>query len=303
VSLPEGLLLLDKPAGITSHGVVDAVRKRTGQTRVGHAGTLDPSATGLLPIVLGRATRLVRFLPDTPKVYTGVLVLGLTTTTDDTDGDVLARWERPLPGGGEVLAAASSVRSATLQVPPAVSARKIDGERSYRLARRGERPSGRATPVSVTRFDLSPAGGPGAWSFVAEVSAGTYIRGLARDLGAALGCGGAVRSLRRIRIGPLDVGSSVPFPVPGDRDARLPLDRLIPLETMPLAVPSVLLTRRVEADRFAHGLAVRAPDSTDAAAGASLRVVDPDGRVLGIAELAAGMLRPRVVLPWTVEAP
>lgn len=293
-ALPEGLLLLDKPSGVTSHDVVDAVRKRTGQARVGHAGTLDPLATGLLPVLLGRATRLVRFLPDSPKVYTGRLLLGITTGTDDVDGEVLEGHDGPLPGGEEVLGAARVIGARTLQVPPRVSARKIGGERSYRLARQGKAVEGRATSVTVSRFDLSPTGDPAEWEFEVEVSAGTYVRALARDLGAALGCGGAIRTLRRTRIGPFDVASAVPAPTPGDPGTFDLSGRIVPLAEIPLAVPSILLEGLQEAIRFSHGVAVVAPDS---ARSSPCRVLGPEGQVLGIADLVAGRLRPRVVLP------
>ena len=291
----EGLLLLDKPQGITSHDVVDAVRRRTGQRRVGHAGTLDPLATGLLPLLLGRATRLARFLPDSPKVYSGRIVLGITTRTDDVEGEVRHRYAGPLPPGGDVLAAAGEVRRRTEQVPPQVSARKVGGERSYRLVRKGETVEARATPVTVSRFDLTPTEDPAEWTFEVEVSAGTYVRALARDLGEALGCGGAVRELRRLRIGPFDVGSACA--ATADLEGRV-----VPLADIPLSVPSVLLDRASEALRFSRGVAVEAPRAGEPQP-ATCRVLGPAGQVLGIGDVASGLLHPRVVLPGPDAAP
>ena len=133
----EGLLLVDKSAGLTSHDVVSRVRRGCQLRRVGHAGTLDPMATGLLPLVLGRATRLVRFLPHSPKEYTGSLRLGVTTNTDDRTGRVLTRHRGPLPEADRVVAAARVLEGTHAQVPPDVSARHIGGRRMYELAREG----------------------------------------------------------------------------------------------------------------------------------------------------------------------
>jgi tRNA pseudouridine55 synthase len=293
VSDVEGLLLLDKSQGPTSHDVVDRIRELTGQKRVGHAGTLDPMATGLLPVLLGRGTRLMRFLPHAPKVYSGTIELGITTTTDDTTGEILSRYTGPAPPRDSVAAAARSVREAELQTPPTVSARKIGGERSYRLARRGVAVEPAASRVSVSRFELSGSEDPWVWSFVVEVSAGTYVRALARDLGRFLGCGGAVRSLRRLRIGPLDV--SVAIAVPESRSADF-LESLIPLEEIPLFLPAVHLRTEAEATRFTNGVAVDAPD-VEFPGNGICRVLDPKGRLLGIGDVVSGHLRPSVVLP------
>ena len=187
----DGLLLIDKSSGPTSHDVVQSVRRLTGQRRVGHAGTLDPLATGLLPVLLGRATRLARFLPHSPKHYEGLLRLGLTTVTDDITGEELTCHAGTLPDPASVAAAAERLQGSHPQIPPAVSARKVGGKRLYRLARQGIRVEAAPRQVDVNRFEIAPVkDDPAQYEFSAEVSGGTYVRALIRDLGAALGCGG-----------------------------------------------------------------------------------------------------------------
>lgn len=289
----EGLLLIDKPAGPTSHDIVSWVRRATGQRRVGHTGTLDPPASGLLVLALGRATRLIRFLPDAPKVYEGTLALGLTTETDDLAGNVVARARGPLPGFEAVRAAATEFVGKQLQVPPAFSARKIGGERMYKLARQGRSVDAPATEIEVFRFELLPGTEDGRIPFRAEVSKGTYIRSLARDLGQRLGCGGALAELRRTAIGPFSLAAAVDPPNPGTDSSRSPWapGAAIPLDLAPLTFP----TLRIEPDeieRFAHGGQIPAAGSTDG----WVRVADPDDRLLGVGQVAEGLLVPRVVL-------
>lgn len=297
----EGLLLVDKPAGPTSHDIVAGVRRATGQRRVGHAGTLDPMASGLLPLVLGRATRLVRFLPQAPKVYEGSLRLGIVTRTDDMTGEVLERHDGPLPSSGDVLRVARRLRGRLLQEPPAVSARKVGGERLYRLARRGLDVKAAPAEIEVFSFDLEPAEEPGCYRFVARVSAGTYIRALARDLGRALGCGGALSALRRTAVGPMvpDPGLALEAGVaPGPEPLRA---ALIPLERIPLTCPGIILDAEEAAGRFLHGRAVPPPAGSPAEGWAA--VFSPSGRLLGVAELAGSRLAPRVVLPPAESGP
>ena len=293
---PEGLLLVDKPPGPTSHDVVEMARKALRQPRVGHAGTLDPFASGLLPLVLGRATRLVRFLPHSPKRYEGVLRLGMATSTDDLTGDVVYR--NALPPREAVLAAAACFRGTLRQVPPAFSARKVAGRRLYRLAREGHTLVAPAASVEVHRFELEPGETDEDWTFLAEVSAGTYIRALARDLGRNLGCGGTLVCLRRVAIGPLRLDSAVPIAdVAADQLRERLLAATIPLKSMPLQLPSLRLDDESLARRFVSGLAVPCP--TSAPLGEKHSLFDPEGNLLGIAEVAAGGVRPVVVLSGT----
>jgi tRNA pseudouridine55 synthase len=291
----DGLLPIDKPAGPTSHDLVASVRAATG-ARVGHTGTLDPPATGLLLLVLGAATRLARFLPDAPKTYEGMLKLGVTTTTDDLAGDVLCRHDGTLPSADAVRSAGATLLGRQQQVPPAFSARQVGGTRMYRLARRGVVVDAPASVVWVERFDLAPTDQPALWTYLMVVSTGTYVRAVIRDLGLALGCGAAVSSLRRTTIGPLRVEDALSLP--GDRsswDAAL-RGRLIPLDAMPLHLPAIALVSPGDALRFAAGGVV-------SVAGAHLQeaslvaVRDDGGRLLGVGDASLGTLRPRVVLP------
>lgn len=290
----DGLLLVDKPEGPTSHDIVARVRKATGQRRVGHAGTLDPMASGLLPLVLGRATRLVRFLPRSPKVYGGTFRLGLTSDTDDRTGEILHRHEGALPEAGAVAAAAKRLEGHGPQIPPTVSARKIEGTRAYRLAREGRPARARAAEVEVADFEVEPTATTGLFRFTVRVSAGTYVRALVRDLGAELGCGGLLDSLRRTEIGPLAPDDRLaldpnlaPDPAPL-REALIGLDRL------PLVPPSLLLADEDAARRFCHGAALFVAGGH--AEGEPLAIRAPDGTLLGIAEKTGDLLKPRVVL-------
>lgn len=287
---PEGMLLVDKPGGPTSHDVVARVRRISGQRRVGHAGTLDPAASGLLPLLLGRATRLLRFLPHSPKLYVGSLRLGLTTTTDDIGGEPLTRHEGALPPEERVIEAAARLRGSSLQSPPAVSARKVGGQRLYRLARRGIRVEAEPRPVEVSRFDLEPAQGPedGHWSFVAEVSAGTYVRSLVRDLGTGLGCGATLVALRRTAIGPLRVEDAIGLDAATDGLAAA----VVPMDSMPLWTPSLRLSNPEQVRGFRSGVFL----TMEAPGGGFFAVSDADGRLLGVGEAEGGLLRPRVVL-------
>ena len=211
----EGLLPIDKPLGPTSHDLVARVRAGTGVRRVGHTGTLDPPATGLLLLLLGQATRLARFVPSAPKTYRGVLELGVVTTSDDLAGDVVRRHEGALPSGSEILAAAALRVGRQLQVPPAFSARHVDGQRLYRSARRGVLVEAPPSEIVIDRFHLAPTEAEHLWTYELVVSTGTYVRAAVRDLGAALGCGAAVASLRRTAIGPFRVEHALTLPAEG----------------------------------------------------------------------------------------
>jgi tRNA pseudouridine55 synthase len=197
-----GLVVVDKEAGWTSHDVVARCRRIFGQRRVGHAGTLDPDATGVLLVGLGRATRLLRFLTALPKTYTTDIVLGSATSTLDASGEVLATYDMSHVTPDTVAAAAAELTGEIEQVPPMVSAVKVGGRRLHELARQGievERP---ARTVTVSRFDTAPdPARPGVYRAEVVCSSGTYIRVLAHDLGRLLGGGAHVADLRRTRIG------------------------------------------------------------------------------------------------------
>jgi tRNA pseudouridine55 synthase len=210
-----GLVVVDKPAGLTSHDVVGRCRRVFGQRQVGHGGTLDPSATGVLLVGLGAATRLLRFVSALPKSYVGEVVLGTETTTLDADGEVVATHDMSGVGLDAVQAAAQTMVGAIDQVPPMVSAVKVDGRRLYQLAREGTEVERAARRVVVRRFDVTAGPLPGVFTVAVDCSSGTYVRSLAADLGSALGGGAHLRDLRRTAIGPFTVGMAVPLDAVG----------------------------------------------------------------------------------------
>ena len=209
---PEGLLLVDKPAGWTSHDIVARVRRVCGTRRVGHAGTLDPMATGVLLLGIGRATKLLTFLVGCDKEYAATIRLGHSTVTDDAEGEVISAADASAVSRAALDAAVATLTGTIEQVPSAVSAVKVDGKRSYARVRSGEEVRLAARRVTVSRFaviDVRPAGECVDVDVVVEVSSGTYVRALARDLGAELGVGGHLTALRRTRVGRFSLADAV----------------------------------------------------------------------------------------------
>ena len=208
---PSGLVIVDKPGGMTSHDVVARIRRLAHTRRVGHAGTLDPMATGVLVVGVEKATRLLGHLALTDKEYTGTIRLGQTTDTDDADGALTQSVPAGAVTDAELQQAAAGLTGAILQVPPGISAIKVGGQRSYRLARAGEAPELAARAVTVSRFDIKAVHRSGDVvdaDVVVTCSSGTYIRALARDLGAALGVGGHLTALRRTRVGAYQISQA-----------------------------------------------------------------------------------------------
>ena len=211
---PLGLAVVDKEPGWTSHDVVARCRRIFGQRRVGHAGTLDPDATGILLVGIGRVTRTLRFLTALGKQYEGEVVLGKATSTLDASGEVTGTWDMSAVTLTEVRSAAATLTGAIEQVPPMVSAVKIDGRRLHELARAGLEVDRPARPVTVSRFDvISPGDEPGTFRVVVECSSGTYIRVLAEDLAAHLGTIGHLSALRRTAVAPTEKGKKRLDPV------------------------------------------------------------------------------------------
>ena len=204
---PDGILLVDKPQGITSHTAVSRARRALGTRKVGHAGTLDPMATGLLILGIGPSTRLLTHMVGLDKTYTATIALGAATTTDDAEGEVTETTDASHVTAVDLAAPMAALTGDIAQRPSSVSAIKVDGERAYARVRAGEQVELEARPVTVARFEaLAFRGGPVAEvDVVVDCSSGTYIRALARDLGAALGVGGHLIALRRTRIGPFVV--------------------------------------------------------------------------------------------------
>lgn len=280
-----GIVLIDKPAGWTSHDVVARVRRLAGTRRVGHAGTLDPMATGLLVVGVGRATRLLGHLTKTAKEYVGTIRLGVATTTDDAEGQPLP----PRADTGWTLPAAEAAINALTgevdQVPPAYSAISVDGRRAYARARAGEALALAPRRVHVTEFELIGVRGDDLDVRVV-CSAGTYIRALARDLGAALGVGGHLTALRRIRVGPFELSNARTLRELSDRFEAIGLG-----EAVVLAFP-----RRdvdgAQAQALLHGRPLSAGGVNSGPVGA----FGPDGAVLALLQDRDGLARPLCVL-------
>jgi tRNA pseudouridine55 synthase len=220
---PAGVAVVDKPAGWTSHDVVAKARGLLGTRRVGHSGTLDPDATGVLVLGVGRATRLLTFLSGLPKRYVGEVVLGTATSTLDASGEVTGAWPMDGVGLGEVRRAAAGLTGDIAQVPPMVSAKRVGGRRLHDLAREGVEVERPPVPVRVDAFVVGEAVEPGVFPIDVTCSAGTYIRSLAADLGTALSGGAHLRALRRLAVGPFGV------------DEAVPVDRLAPERLLPPA--------------------------------------------------------------------
>lgn len=276
---------MDKPAGPTSHDVVARARRLFGTRAVGHTGTLDPFASGLLVLVFGGATRLARWAERHAKTYTATVRLGQVTDTDDRTGRVISeRVTGEWPSREVVAAALRDLTGTRMQRPPAYSARRVEGERSHRLARRGANPEPKPTEVTVHRLELI-GWEPPLLTLVAEVSAGTYVRALARDLGAALGTGAHLAELRRDRIGPWSVTEARPLDSLGGSEALLP----------PLALLAGLPEIELEPDEIAavrSGRDVRrdGPAAPEAALVAG-------GELVAVARATPEGWHPAVVLP------
>jgi tRNA pseudouridine55 synthase len=303
---------VDKPVGPSSHAVVVRIRRALRERRIGHTGTLDPAASGVLPLVLGRATRLARFLSASDKAYDAVIRLGVATTTLDAQGvPVGVPYSGPLPDRDTIAHVLETFRGTFTQQPPAYSAKKVDGRRSYAIARRAER-SGNHTvaptipaPVLTTAYDLALGAIDGDRIEVhVECSAGFYVRSLAHDLGQRLGTGAHLASLRRTRSGDLTLDQCVPLadveePAHGIGKAAaalLPLSRMLP------GLPAVVLTD-AGVRRALNGCELRPPDTSEGIGAFTreadaIRLIAPDGDLVGIANAGSspGLLHPLVVL-------
>jgi len=281
-----GLAVVDKPAGVTSHDVVGMLRRRFGERQVGHAGTLDPDATGVLLVGVGRCTRLLRFLTDLGKTYTGEVVFGTTTDSLDSTGVVTGTFD--MPGLTEDLVrsmVAAHLVGAIEQIPPMVSAVRVDGRRLHELAREGVEVDRAPRPVTVHRFEVEASADPLVYRIEVQCSKGTYIRTLADDLGRLCGGGAHLRGLRRIAVGGFTVA-----------DARGPDD--VELMSLPEAVRDYSFVR-VDADTanwVAHGRVLPTFSGQDDAPG-PWAVLGPDGELLAMYERAgATTVKPAVVV-------
>ncbi|MEO6124750.1 MAG: tRNA pseudouridine(55) synthase TruB [Ilumatobacteraceae bacterium] len=237
------MAIIDKPAGVTSHDVVNQLRRHFGEKRIGHAGTLDPGATGVLVVCVGNATRLMRFLTGVDKSYVGEIVLGATTASLDNEGAVTATFDMSgVTVEAARAAAAEHLTGDILQVPPMVSALKVDGKRLHELARAGIEVERQPRPVTVSRFDLESTDDPMVLRATVDCSSGTYIRTLADDLGRLLGGGAHLRNLRRTRVGRFTL----------EQAQTVESSTLLAVETAVAHLPIVLVDS-AGADDVAHG--------------------------------------------------
>ena len=291
-----GILLVDKPGGITSHDVVSRARRALGTRKIGHAGTLDPMATGLLVLGVEGATRLLTYIVGADKTYEATILLGVATDSDDADGVESARADAADVAAvtdDAIAAGISALTGDIQQVPSTVSAIKVAGRRAYDLARAGEEVELRARSVTVSRFDVREMRrGDGAIELdvVVDCTSGTYIRALARDLGRAVGIGGHLTALRRTRIGAFDVAAAASV----DDIAE---DALVAPATAAAVVMSVLAVGEEEARDLRHGKRI---DGGGRLTGAVAAAIDPEGRLIGVVEKRGTQLKSVMNMPEEV---
>lgn len=302
-ALPHGVLLVDKAPERTSHDVVARVRWLLGTKKVGHAGTLDPMATGLLILGVGQGTRLLTHLVGLDKTYTATIRLGRATTTDDREGEEIGEL---VPAAGlaqdRIEESLDALRGEIQQVPSTVSAIKVDGKRAYARARAGEDVTLSARPVTISDFTVLARREADPFldlDVTVTCSSGTYVRALARDLGAALGVGGHLTALRRTRVGPFAVQDAVHVPARGEGDdAELPLRSLG--ESAARVMPTVGLDEE-SSTALGQGKRVNATASPGGADGGVRAALDPEGRLVAVVEAEVDAegerLRPVLVVP------
>lgn len=293
-----GILPIDKPSGMTSHDVVAKVRKALQTKKVGHAGTLDPLATGVLVVCVGRATRLSNYLTGQRKRYRTKIQLGVETDTLDADGKIVHRSDAVPGSPGEIETVLGAFRGVSQQTPPMYSARKVGGKRLHKLAREGKVVEREAREIEVYALDLLNYSAP-FLDLDISCSKGTYVRSLASDIGAALGCGASVTALRRTESGTIKEADCVALDnLTPDVAADRSIDPNIALAQM----PGVLLDAG-QIERFAHGNDVVVGNAlTEDESAESCRVTDRDGAFWGIGRMERGILRPVCVLRETGRA-
>ncbi len=257
-----GLLVIDKPGGMTSHDVVSRLRRATGESMIGHLGTLDPMATGVLPVLLGKYTRLAQFFGPLEKAYTGAIRFGFATDTYDADG-IPGEATHRLPSNSEVQAAAALFRGEMEQTPPSFSAKKVDGKPAYKAARRGESVVLKPVSILIREFAIGALEGDQA-EFTMRISSGGYVRSVAHDLGQVLGCGAHLARLRRTAAGPFTLNEALTLEeltaqaAAGTLDQRLPHPRTL-LPDLPATTADLWV-----AGRLRNGNAVNLPEYSTA---------------------------------------
>jgi len=282
----DGVVVIDKPAGWTSHDVVAKSRGIIGTRKIGHSGTLDPDATGVLVLGVGKATRLLRFMTELPKSYVGEIVFGSETNTLDSSGQVTAIHDMSGVTHDQVRAAAADLTGAIMQVPPMVSAVKIDGRRLHELAREGKEIDRPPRPVTIHKFGLEPlVDDPGVWRCEVDCSSGTYIRTLAADLGTALGGGAHLRNLRRTAVGGFTLSDSHQMEEPV----------LLPIASAVRHLASITVGEEVAVE-VGHGRVLSA-ERLGADGGGPWAVFNDAGDLLAVYEANPRGVKPSLVIP------
>jgi tRNA pseudouridine55 synthase len=265
VETVNGLLVIDKPSAMTSHDVVSRVRRVTGESTTGHLGTLDPMATGVLPVLIGKYTRLAQFFGPLTKTYTGAIRFGFATDTYDADGIPAAPAElgAPLPANDDIQAAAALFRGQVDQTPPPFSAKKVDGKPAYKAARRGESVVLKPVTLMIEDFVIGPLEGEYA-EFTIRISSGGYVRSVAHELGQVLGCGAHLARLRRVAAGPFTLAQAMTLDELSDQAAAGTLEQRLPHpRTLLPELPATTADLWV-AGRLRNGNAVNLPEYSTA---------------------------------------
>jgi tRNA pseudouridine55 synthase len=291
---PDGIVVVDKPAGWTSHDVVARMRWLAGTRKVGHAGTLDPMATGVLVVGIGRATRLLTYIVGADKEYTATIRLGVSTTTDDAEGETLSLTDASGVTAEAVAAGVAALTGDLQQVPSAVSAIKVDGQRAYARVRAGEDVELAARPVTVSRFevhDVRALDGVLDVDVTVVVTSGTYVRALARDLGAELGVGGHLTALRRTRVGGYGLDTARTLDELADVAPDVPIDVVSLADSARATFPVRELTPE-ESVALSYGQRLSASGEVS---GGPVAAIAPDGRLVALVETRGGAVRPVLV--------
>ena len=290
--MPDGIAVIDKPAGWTSHDVVAKARGVLGTRKVGHSGTLDPDATGVLVLGVGRATRLLRYVTELPKSYDAEIVLGIETDTLDSSGQVTARHDMAGVSAAQIRTAVAALTGEILQIPPMVSAVKVGGRRLHTLARAGVEVEREARPVTVHRFEVEPVPGvEGVLRAVVDCSSGTYVRVLAADLGRALGGGAHLRNLRRTAVGGFGLDAARPVESAEVLPMARAVEHLAGVRVGPEMAAHVAHGRVLDLEQ----LGVADPFEPGAPSG-PWAVHDSDGKLLAVYERFRDGAKPTVVV-------
>jgi tRNA pseudouridine55 synthase len=283
-AVQSGFIVIDKPEGMTSHDVVQAVRRFLGIRKVGHLGTLDPMATGVLPLALGKATRLAQFLSGGPKIYEGIIRFGFSTNTFDREGEPTSAPVVSAFTTEQLEEAGKQMLGEQLQIPPPFSAKKIGGVRSYQLARQGQKVTMLPQKICISRLDLFRRE-VNEVAFEIRCSAGTYVRSVAHDLGTKLGCGAHLSSLRRNTSGEFHLDRAVKLNAFMNSSWPDLLSQVIPMNTVLRSLPELTVGPEIQ-DQLLHGRDFNHPVGPLGSTSNTLaRLMSPRGELLGIAEL------------------